>query len=148
MTEGMIKFMHDSIDSCDYYNQEAKKEMKSWYYDDNQPNVKCLKLNDQIIGAVALDDCGSLVATLPSSFTVWIEWLAVSKEYRNKDVAKILIREVEKYAKEIGSKSVSADVRVNNEAIIEVLTRIGYDRIFVHEDYWMGQDYEIWRKDI
>ena len=148
MTESIIKFIHDSIDSCDYYTDEAKQEIKSWYYDERQPNIIHLRLNDKIICAVALDDCGSMVNTLPKTFTVWVEWLAVAQEYRNKGIAKILIGEVEKYAKEIDSKSVSADIRVGNEAIISVLDKMGYERLYVHESYFKEQDYEIWRKEL
>lgn len=58
--------------------------------------------------------------------TAYIEGIYVKKDYRNQNVGSLLIKEFEKWAKELGISELASDAEIDNQASINFHNTNGY----------------------
>jgi ribosomal protein S18 acetylase RimI-like enzyme len=73
---------------------------------------------------------GQIVATVMAGFDGhrgWVNYLAVSQEYRNAGLGRALMRHVETALVERGCPKLNLQVRTTNQAVLAFYRRMGYD---------------------
>lgn len=137
-------FMH-ILGTLDYYNEIAKETESSKY----TPELLATKIrDDEYSVAVALD--GDKIIgfcfSRKDDFTIWIEWFAVSEDYRRKGIGTSFLRFLESTAKQRSAHKLWCDCRTNNEKSANALISYGFKKIGTVENHWYGQDFYLWHK--
>lgn len=74
---------------------------------------------------------GRLVATCMAGYEGhrgWINYLAVSPEYRRRGHATAMVRKAERLLRQAGCPKINLQIRETNEHVIQFYRRIGYTR--------------------
>ncbi len=76
--------------------------------------------------------------------------LAVAKKYRNRRIGTKLIKELLKRGKKMGMKQAVLEVRISNQAAINLYNKLGFEKITTRPDYYRdtGEDALIMGKEL
>ena len=95
-------------------------------------------LQNATVAVVGLGGVGIFAASVNGAFVgyavcridddvVWLESVYVKKEYRNKGIATMLLKKCEEVAAEYGNETLYIYINPDNEQVIGLLNKNGYD---------------------
>jgi ribosomal protein S18 acetylase RimI-like enzyme len=79
---------------------------------------------------------------------IWMHWYGVHQAARGCGVGETLLKHLIATAPSRGATRLWCDTRTNNVQSIELLKKLGFDRLCELKNHWHGQDYYLWSKDL
>lgn len=144
-----IKLAKNVIRKSSLYNEWAKREeLKKFNSVDLKKKMGlrknyflCTKEKDKIIGFVC-GDFGKI-----SGISI-VNWIGIDNNYRKKGVGVALVEEVFKQAKSRKTHRITANIRTNNTASVNLFKKCGFKVLATYKNHWYKQDFFQFYKDI
>lgn len=139
------KLAREIILELPYYCPEAKKSQIKFFQKSilkkeikDKNNIFLLaRIKKEIVGfCYGYYDCG----------TFWIEWIGVKPKFRRKNIAKELLKFLERDVKKKRVHKIWGDSRDTNAVSINFLKDFGFKKIARIENHWYHQDFILWEK--
>jgi RimJ/RimL family protein N-acetyltransferase len=140
------KLFLDVLEEIPYYSALAKRDESRKY---TVSKLATKLRNDRYSVACALNASDDIVGFLFSHFddyTIWLDWIGVSRNERNAGIATFLLKESFRNARLRGCHKIWCDCRTTNEPSKAVLEKTGFTKIVEIKNHWYGQDFILWER--
>lgn len=125
--------LHDivsmALELWPHHSYEKLQEEFTEILNSKKEGVLLCKTDDVFVGFNHVAIRQDYVEGSSSSPTGFIEGIFVKKAYRNRGIAKALVRSGEQWAKSKGCKQMGSDVEFHNNSSYEFHKKIGYTEV-------------------
>ena len=140
------KIFLDVLGEIPYYSALAKRD-ESRKYTVSKLVTKLREARYSVVCALNVSD--DIVGFLFSHFddyTIWLDWIGVSRNERNAGTATLLLKDSFRTARLRGCHKVWCDCRTTNEPSKAMLEKNGFTRIAEIKNHWYRQDFILWER--
>lgn len=136
----------DMLREIPYYHAIAKQDEARKY---SLSNLVTRVRKDRNSIVCAVNSSGSILGFTINHFddyTIWLEWIVVSRSARNKGVGTLLFKDLFRMSRLHGCHKVWSDCRTNNEPSKALLKKTGFKKIAEIKNHWYRQDFILWER--